>query len=301
MAIEGLSGFGKSGLALAIAYVFAGGDWNKVYEVDTENRSADLYVETALHTGVHVDDEALNVFDLTPEDGFKPSYYHAARNKAINEGGLVMLNDSLSHCWQYKGGILDMVNEAQARDKTLNRWTAWGVPEIADEKNSIMDLVRSPRIHCISTLRTKEKMEMVDGDDGKKKLQSMGEQQIMMPDFKYEPDLVVSMVEPGNETKAPKVRIIKSRYRIFVFDEVYEMTDTLIKQMYSYLDEGTSPEELLRQQHDDYVMAVKDFLDNNPQKRNIWNMLKDQAGHKETKLGDLPLQTLKLLFGQLVS
>ena len=38
-AIEGLSGSGKSGLALAIARAFA--DWDKIYAVDTENKSLD--------------------------------------------------------------------------------------------------------------------------------------------------------------------------------------------------------------------------------------------------------------------
>ena len=30
--IEGLSGNGKSGLALALGYTLAGGDWSKVYD-----------------------------------------------------------------------------------------------------------------------------------------------------------------------------------------------------------------------------------------------------------------------------
>ena len=41
--IEGLSGRGKSGLALMLAYALAGKDWTKVYAIDTENRSLDLF------------------------------------------------------------------------------------------------------------------------------------------------------------------------------------------------------------------------------------------------------------------
>ena len=37
--IEGLTGQGKSGLALAFGYILSGKQWDKVYFIDTENRS----------------------------------------------------------------------------------------------------------------------------------------------------------------------------------------------------------------------------------------------------------------------
>ena len=40
--IEGLSGKGKSGLALILAYYLAGEDWSKVFDIDTENNSVNL-------------------------------------------------------------------------------------------------------------------------------------------------------------------------------------------------------------------------------------------------------------------
>ena len=40
--IQGLSGRGKSGLALLLAY-FLTGDWKSVYAIDTENKSMSLY------------------------------------------------------------------------------------------------------------------------------------------------------------------------------------------------------------------------------------------------------------------
>jgi len=43
IAIEGPSGNGKSGLALALAYYLGGEDWGTVNAIDTENRSLDLF------------------------------------------------------------------------------------------------------------------------------------------------------------------------------------------------------------------------------------------------------------------
>ena len=46
--IEGLTGNGKTGLALCIAYGLVK-DWHKIGMVDTENKSADLMVGQHLH------------------------------------------------------------------------------------------------------------------------------------------------------------------------------------------------------------------------------------------------------------
>ena len=60
--IEGLQGTGKSGLALAIAKVLSK-DWSKIYAIDTENQSLDLFDGIKLSTGEEVKD--FNKVDLT--------------------------------------------------------------------------------------------------------------------------------------------------------------------------------------------------------------------------------------------
>lgn len=298
--IDGLSGLGKSGLALALGYGLVK-DWNKIAAVDSENRSLPLYVGRFLSTGVKV--EEFSVGDLTADDGFKPSHYAAYRDLAIKEGFEALLCDSISHMWQYKGGILDMVTEAQrVGGSGINKYTAWGLPEIVTEKNLIMSLIRSPKLHCINTVRVKEKMEFVTGDDGKQGLKSLGEQQIVMPDLKYEPDLVLSMLSPGDsDGTAPVVIVDKSRYAPFRVGDTYTMTANLIEQLRMFLEEGTSPEELLEMQRADYVNAITEYLDLNTSAASIWKILKENAGVKDTVLGEIPLKTLKILFGQLTA
>ena len=288
--IEGLSGSGKTGLALAIAKEFAD-DWSHVAAIDTESKSMPLYIGSTLHTGEVVG--AFYIAYLMGEDGFKPSYYMALRNEAVNSGMSVIVNDSLSHSWQYKGGLLDIVNGYQETAK--NKYTAWGTPEVAKEKQYILDLVKSPLIHSINTLRVKEKME-VSTVEGKSTIKSLGEQQIMMPDFKYEPDLVLFMLEAGAADKAPLVRVEKSRYSVFTVNEETRVTKERILQLRKFLEEGTSPEEIEKLQQEEYATAVTDFLDAHPGVRGVWPAFKEKVGAAEVKLEDMTLSQLKAAY-----
>lgn len=161
----------------------------------------------------------------------------------------------------------------------------------------IFETIRSSECHVITTCRVKEKFDLVDG-----KMVSLGEQQLAMPDLKYEPDLVLSMISPGNHSgKVPIARVIKSRYAIFDEGEEYAFTSDLIEQLRTYLAEGVDPATLVEQQRLAYVTEIKKTLDENPSARTIWPMLKEQAGHKDTPVDDMDIKTLRQLFGQLVN
>lgn len=297
--LDGLSGQGKSGLALALAYGLAH-NWNDVAAVDTENRSLDLYVGQVLHTGVRVED--FNVGDLTADDGYKPSYYSAYRDEAIKQGYKVIINDSISHMWTYEGGVLDMVNTMQRANPRANQYAIWGDPAITSEKNKIISMIRHPKIHCINTLRVKEKMEFIPDENGKLGLRSLGEQQIIMPDFKYEPDLVLSLLEPGSaDGHPPKVIVSKSRYAPLKVNETYNMTTEMIEQLRLFLEEGTSPEELEEMQRQDYIEATTAYLETHSSARAIWTKLKEKENVSEIALKDIPLAVLKRLYSLLVA
>jgi hypothetical protein len=301
--IQGLSGKGKSGLGLAIGIALADGEQDKVYTVDTENGSLDLYEGLNLHTGTKVD--GVNTCTLTVEDGFTPHKYADLRDQAIADGAKTVILDSISHAWQYKGGILDMVTTIQTKGGNSNKYAAWGDPQISAEKAALMDLIRNNKVHIITTVRVKEKMEIAtDETTGRTGIRSLGEQQIQMPDLKYEPDLVLDMVTPGSGTKmtAPKAKIIKSRYAIFTEGEEYEFTVDMLEQLRTYLAEGADPEELLEMQRKDYVNAIQDFLNEDKANRQpMWNILKENAGLKDKKLGEIQLHDLKRLFSQLIA
>lgn len=298
--IEGLPGKGKTGLALLIGYYLSGENWDKVFHIDTENKSANLFVDIPSSDGKKFGH--FKVGQLTSDIGFKPSNFLAFREAAVKAGAEVVIEDSISHAWQYKGGVLDILNDAKAKDSRYAKdsYAAWGDPEVVKEKNELLNLIRDHRTHVITTVRVKEKMEYVPGEDGKMKLQSLGEQQIQQADLKYEPDLVLQMQSPGSNKgsniKNPIALCTKSRYAIFEEGQEYEFTPELLKQLKEYLEEGVDPDTLLAQQKEEYVTAVTAYLKEHSAAKVVWNELKKQEGYEDTKLADLPLDIIKKLY-----
>lgn len=295
--IEGLSGRGKSGLALLLGYALSGKDWTKVFAVDTENRSLDLFEGINMSNGAKC--EPFKKVDLLPAHGFAPSNYLMCKENAIAAGGEVIINDSITHMWQQEGGVLDLVSNIQMKDsKRYNNYTAWGAPEVKAEKQAIYNVVRDARIHVISTVRVKEKFE-INSDHT---LTSLGEQEQQMPDLKYEPDLVLHMMKAGamNGTP-PTAKVVKSRYAILQEGEVYQFTDAIIDSLIDYLHKGTDPKELLEKQRKDYISTITEILKSDVSKKTMFPVLKEQQGHKDTKLTDLPLDVLQTLLGSLLA
>ena len=294
--IEGLQGTGKSGLALAIAKVLSK-DWSKIYAIDTENQSLDLFDGIKLSTGEEVKD--FNKVDLTVDDGFAPSNYMKLREAAIADGAEVVIMDSISHMWNRKGGLLDKVSEAQAQG--LDSYSSWGIDENRKEKELIFDLVRSPKAHIITTVRDKEKFGMeFDETRGKNKVVSLGEQQVQQEGLKYEPDLVLRMISAGApDGTAPVAEVLKSRYTILRVGEEYEFTAELLEQLRQYLAEGADPETILKAQKEEVMKAIKEYC-TTPARKSIWKSLKESAGFNG-KLEDMPLETMKQLYRQLIA
>lgn len=294
--IEGLQGSGKSGLALLIGKALASSD-DKIFAIDTENKSLDLFQGLKSSTGENFAE--FNKADLSVDDGYAPSNYLALRDEAINEGAEVVIMDSITHMWSRKGGLLDSVAEAQ---KTLDNYRAWGTDKNRKEKEILMDIVRSDKVHTISTVRVKEQFGMeFDETRGKNKVVSLGEQQVQQDGLKYEPDLVLRMISPGSvDGTNPVVQVIKSRYAILNKDEEVEVTAELLEQLRTYLEEGVDPEVIFAAQKEDVMNAIKSYCTNDVRK-SVWKSLKDTAGYAENKMEDMPLDVLKELHRRLTA
>lgn len=123
-----------------------------------------------------------------------------------------------------------------------------------------------------------------------------------MPDLKYEPDLVLSMQEPGSMNGTPpKAKVIKTRYAIFQKGEVYEFTESLMLQLKQYLAEGADPEVLKEQQRVEYIDNITKLLDENASSRTIFPSLKEQIGKKDVALKDMELNDVRILYSMLIS
>ena len=292
--IEGLQGSGKSGLALLIARALTD-DWNKIYAIDTENRSLDLFEGIKMNTGDPFGE--FNKVDLTIEDGYAPSNYIALRDEAIKAGAEVVIMDSISHMWNRKGGLLDLVADAQAAG--LDNYRSWGTDKNRKEKELLNDIVRSPKVHMITTVRIKEKFGLeFDETRGKNKVVSLGEQQIQQDGLKYEPDLVLRMISPGNmDGTNPVVEVLKSRYAILRTGEEYEVNEELLKQLRAYLEEGIDPEVVFKEQREHLMEQIKEYC-TTPARKSVWKSLKESSGF-EGKLEDMPLDLMKSLYKRL--
>ena len=292
--IEGLQGSGKSGLALLIAKALTD-DWDKIYAIDTENRSLDLFQGIKMNTGDSFGE--FNKVDLTIEDGYAPSNYLALRDEAVKAGAEVIIMDSISHMWNRKGGLLDLVAEAQANG--LDNYRSWGTEKNRKEKELLNDIVRCKDAHIITTVRIKEKFGMeYDETKGKTTVVSLGEQQIQQDGLKYEPDLVLRMINPGNmDGTNPTVYVIKSRYAILKTGEEYEVTKELLTQLRAYLEEGINPEIIFKEQRDQLIADIKDYC-NTPTRKSIWKALKESSGFTG-KLEEMPLSLMKELYKKL--
>ena len=292
--IEGLQGSGKSGLALLIAKALTD-DWDKIYAIDTENKSLDLFQGIKMNTGEAFGD--FNKVDLTMADGYAPSNYLALRDTAVQAGADVIIMDSISHMWNRKGGLLDLVAEAQASG--LDNYRSWGTDKNRKEKELLTDLVRCSEAHIITTVRIKEKFGMeFDETKGRNKVVSLGEQQVQQDGLKYEPDLVLRMVSPGNmDGTNPVVEVLKSRYAILRTGEEYEITAELLGQLRSYLEEGIDPEEIFKIQREEVIKQIKEYC-NNATRKSVWKSLKESSGFSG-KLEDMPLDLMKELYRKL--
>lgn len=306
--LEGLTGRGKSGTALMLAFGLAGGFqrelteeqqkelWKKVYAVDTENRSLNLMIGIpASFGGVF---HQFFAAPLTPADGYAPSHYTRRREIALQQGADVWIGDSITHMWQGKGGVLDRVNDLQNDPdrRNPNKWSVWGEEEIVFEKNELLAVIRHPQLHVITTVRVKEKFESQQTDKGTK-IVSLGEQQMQQGDLKYEPDLVLHMERAGHAEEGkiihPRVRVIKSRYAIFNEGEEYDLTPERCEELRAYLAEGEDPAKLLEMQRQEYIQALADLMDSNITKKSIWPTIKAELGQENVSLKDLPLNAVK--------
>lgn len=296
--IEGLTGTGKTGLALLLAYSLAGKNWGETGMVDSENRSSNLYEGVLMSTGKKV--ESFLKIDLLEEDGYAPVNYIACIEALRVAGCKAVVADSVTHAWQRTGGVLDMVNTVE--QKTRNKYTAWGDPEVVKNKNALFDMLRNDKVHMITTVRLKEKFGMeMDAVTNRNKVVSLGEQQQTQDGIKYEPDLVLHMVKPGSKNRAPLVRIAKTRYPMFELDQEYEFTEAVIDSIREYLEEGVDPEVLVQQQKDDYVKAIIDYCKAYPAQKAIYDQLKRNHGFEETKLTDIPVASIKAIYIELTN
>lgn len=241
-------------------------------------------------------------YPLDKYSGFTPSHYLACRQDAVKQGITAFGMDSITHAWNGKAGILDMVSMVNEANKTYAKnFSAWNDQGVIEEKTNLIEMIRSRDCHVITTGRVKKEYaieEILDERTGKTKtkIEPKGLGIIQESTLEYEPDLVVRLLEPGSASDYPIGEITKSRYDLFVKGETYKFTPQRWKDLKAWLEEGANADQIFESQRQEYLETCKKILDTDKTKVMLWKVKKEDLGHKETKFEELPLDILKLLY-----
>lgn len=174
IALVGPSGSGKTYSALRIASALG----KRVAVIDSERGSASKYADKF-------------EFDVCELDSFSPLDYVKAIAEAEAAGYDVLVIDSLSHAWEGKGGALEMVDDAAARSRTANKFTAWR--DVTPIHNKLVSAIVSSSCHVIATMRAKTEYVLEEDERGKKVPRKVGMAPIQRAGVEYEFDVVCDL------------------------------------------------------------------------------------------------------------
>lgn len=227
LSVSGQPGAGKTYGALMLARTIAG-DEAKIFVFDTEAGRASLYA----------DQFKFDVWEFDPvEEGRAVSYkdYIDVIAYAEKEKYDVVILDSSSAEWD------DIQNIHSAMKG--NSYQNWGKVK-ANQHQAFLDAILYSKVHVITTIRSKEKTEMVDGRVISK---GVGEQQ--ESNLKYFMDFVFTILDreshEGLLEKAPPG--IYDKYQGITV----KITEKLCKEISDWLDTGI-PVEIY-----DFITRIK--------------------------------------------
>ena len=202
IAIDGITGGGKTGTAIQIARGLQGN--KRIAFIDTENDTALRYVPLP---GQAADPDNFTFdFDHLSLKTHEPDTYVEALKAVDPSTYSVTIVDSLSHAWTGRGGALEQVDRAAARSSSANKFAAWR--DVTPMHNRLVDALLSHQTHLIVTMRSKMAYELVEDDRGKKVPKRLGLAPVQREGIEYEFDIMGDMT---NENGLVRLSITKTR------------------------------------------------------------------------------------------
>lgn len=180
VAIDGISGGGKSYTMLTLATALAG-PHGRIACIDTEHGSLSKYAD-------------IFEFDSAEPDSYTMDYLLGQLSYAEENGYAVFCVDSLSHFWMGKDGALEYVDNAKKR--TRDQMEGW--KQFRPHERAMVDRFISSPCHIIVTMRVKTDYEEQVDSQGRKKRVKVGLAPVQREGLEYEFDLVCSMTEDND-------------------------------------------------------------------------------------------------------
>ena len=217
LAIDGISGSGKTMSALRIGSGMAKSIDGKIALIDSEHGSASLYADR-----FEFDTLELNQFQI--ED------YIDALNASAKAGYEIVIIDSTSHAWD---ALVERVERLANQKFSGNTFRAWA--EGTPLQKKLIEAMLSYPGHVIVTCRSKTEYSVEKDDKGKTNIKKVGTAAVQRQGFEYE--FTMAMTIDGNHVGM----FTKDRTGKFQ-DKFFEKPDEKIgQQLIAWLNEGAAP------------------------------------------------------------
>ena len=218
LALDGVTGGGKTFTGLRIGTYFASQMGSRIALIDSERSSAKKYASDF-------------DFDHLSLPDFDPRTYIAAIQLAIDNGYGIIIIDSLSHAWE---GTLELKDNVAARSRTKDSFAAWR--EVTPVHNELVDVMLRAPAHIIATMRSKMEY-LVERDEatGKNRISKVGLRPIQRDGVEYEFDIVGDMDIENN------LIISKTRCSALTGKVFRRPGDEFASVVYDWLNDGEAP------------------------------------------------------------
>lgn len=230
MAIYGPSGSGKSYTGLFIARELVGPD-GTIAVIDTERSSASVYAK---------DDETGQGFDFDTVS--LANYTHTDYIKLITQAKDydVLLIDSISHAWDAKDGILDLVETVvKGQSGKKDSFRAWSDPRVRTAEDSLWDAVLGFPGHVIVTLRARTTYERSVDERGNTKIVKLGLEPRQRKGMEFEFDVIAEM-DKEHYLEVDKARDPEGKLE---GKRIHKPGKEFARDLKAWLDSGSSPAE----------------------------------------------------------
>jgi len=225
MAIYGPSGSGKSLTSLIIGRELVGPD-GTIAMIDTERSSANVYAEG-------------HDFDTATLTDYTHSDYITLIEQAKDYDVLII--DSISHAWDAKDGILDLVEMVTNSQKSAKKdsFRAWSDPRVRNAEDSLWDAVLSFPGHVIVTMRAKTAYERSIDDRGNTKIVKLGLEPRQRKGIEFEFDVIAEM-DKEHWLEVDKARDPEGKLE---GQRIHKPGVKFARLIKSWLDSGATPAE----------------------------------------------------------
>jgi hypothetical protein len=262
LAIDGISGSGKTYTALATAIGMAKAMKGKIALIDSEHGSASLYAD-------RFDFDTLELTSFQIED------YIEALKEAEKNGYEIVIIDSTSHAWDALVERVERIAHHKFNGNTFRAWTE-GTPL---QKKLIEAMLTYPG-HIIATCRSKTEYSVEKDEKNKTTVKKVGTAAVQRQGFEYE--FTMAMTMDINHVGA----VTKDRTGKFQDKFIEKPGEDFGKQLIAWLNEGAAvpyPQKTAEEQFREAMAEIGNILDSEDAGNRIFTVEEKDSVQKKIK------------------